>query len=247
MSGGAGTAVSNVDRGPNETLATYVPKLGSAVLDFQPGTRWSYSALAGIDTLGRIVEIASGLSFDEFLKQRIFQPLEMTSTFFNVPDSERGRLPPLYRRNGTEWRRSDTPAALNFTRVYFSGAAGLVSCAEDYLHFEQMLLNRGQLAGHRLLGKKTVELMGKNHVGDRYHGIRGSEEGVGFGLTMAVTLDEAMATRWRSKGSFGWSGAYGTISWNDGEQDLVAVLMIQQPNPTVQGDFHTAVMQAIVE
>jgi len=247
LSGGYGSAVSNIDRAPNETLATYIPKVGSAALDFQPGTRWSYSALAGIDTLGRIVEIASGMDFDRYLQQRIFEPLGMTSTWFNVPESERGRVLTLYRRTNDEWRKSDAPTALNFTRTYFSGAAGLVSCAEDYLHFEQMLLNRGQLNGRRLLGKKTVELMGKNHVGDLYRGVRGSEQGMGFGLTMAVTLDEALAPRWRSPGSFGWAGAYGTISWNDGEEDLVAVLMIQQSDPQVQYDFHVAVMQAIVE
>jgi hypothetical protein len=86
-----------------------------------------------------------------------------------------------------------------------------------------------------------------NHVGDLYKGVRGSDQGVGFGLAMYVTLDEATAPTWRSKGSFGWAGAFGTISWNDAQEELVGVLMIQQANPQVQRDFHTAVMQAIID
>jgi CubicO group peptidase (beta-lactamase class C family) len=246
QSGGLGQAVSAVQRQPNDTLATYIPKLGSTVLDFQPGTRWRYSPGAGIDTLGRIVEIISGKTFDQFLRERVFEPLGMRSTFFNVPESERSRLQPLYRRVGSELRKADTPAFLA-TRTYFSGAGGLTSCAADYLRFEQMLLNRGELEGKRLLGSKTVELMGMNHVGDLYQGVRGGDQGVGFGLTMYVTLDEAKAPTWRSKGSFGWAGAFGTITWNDAQEELVGVLMIQQPNQQVQRDFHTAVMQAIID
>jgi CubicO group peptidase (beta-lactamase class C family) len=249
QSGGLGAAVAPLERSPNDTLATYIPKLGATVLDFQPGTRWSYSALAGIDTLGRIVEIVSGMSFDDYLRERIFKPLGMTRTFFNVPDADKSHVPPLFRKNASGWQKYE--AQLAFTTgaegKYYSGAAGLVSSAEDYLHFEQMLLNRGVLNGHRLLGTRTVELMGMNHVGDLYHSIRGNVEGVGFGLTMYVTLDEARATPWRGEGSFGWSGAFGTISWNDKKDDLVAVLMIQQGNPQVQADFQTAVMQAIAD
>jgi len=246
QSGGLGQAVSAVPRLPNDTLATYIPKLGATVLDFQPGTRWRYSPLAGIDTLGRIVEIVSGKPFDQFLRERIFEPLGMRSTFFNVPDAERERLLPLYRRVDSQWRKADAPAFLA-TRSYFSGAGGLNSAAADYLRFEQMLLNRGELDGKRLLGSKTVELMGMNHVGELFKGVRGGDEGVGFGLTMYVTLDETKAPTWRSKGSFGWAGAFGTITWNDAEEQLVGVLLIQQPNQQVQRDFHTAVMQAIVD
>ena len=246
LSGGLGAAVSDVPRQPDDTLASYIPKLGAVPLDFQPGTRWRYSPGAGIDTLARIVEIASGMTFDKFLSERIFEPLGMRSTFFNIPQNDRVRLLPLYRRAGSEWQKTDTPAFLN-TRTYFSGAGGLVSSAEDYLHFEQMLLNRGELNGKRLLGSKTVELMGMNHVGDLFKGMRGTDEGLGYGLTVYVTLDEASAPAWRSKGSFGWAGAFGTITWNDLQEELACVLMIQQSNPQVQRDFHTAVMQAIVD
>jgi len=246
LSGGLGGAVANVQRLPNETLATYIPKLGAVPLDFQPGTKWSYSATAGIDTLGRIVEIVSGVPFDQYLKQRIFEPLGMRDTFFNVPEERRARMLPLFRKEGTEWTQQPTPAFLD-TRTYFSGAGGLISCAHDYLRFEQMLVNGGELNGKRLLSPKTVQLMSMNHVGDLFHGLRGTDDGLGFGLTVYVTLDEAKAPRWRTKGSFGWAGAFGTITWSDPKEELTGVLMIQQPNDVVQRDFNTAVMQAIVE
>jgi len=245
LSGGLGGAVANVQRLPNETLATYIPKLGAVPLDFQPGTRWSYSATAGIDTLGRIVEIVSGMPFDQYLRQRIFEPLGMRDTYFNVPEDRRARLLPLFRKDGGEWKKQPTPAFLD-TRTYFSGAGGLISCAHDYMRFEQMLVNGGELNGKRLLSPKTVQLMSMNHVGDLFHGLRGTDDGLGFGLTVYVTMDEAKAPRWRTKGSFGWAGAFGTITWSDPKEELTGVLMIQQPNEVVQRDFSTAVMQSIV-
>ena len=211
QSGGLGTQAHPVERQPEDTLATFIPKLAAAPLDFQPGTQWRYSAGAGIDTLGRIIEIVSGMPLDRFMRQRIFEPLGMRDTYFNVPDREKRRQVPLYRKNGADWQVA-APMALLGSPIYFSGAAGLNSTAGDYLRFEQMLLNGGELNGTRLLSPRTVELMSMNHVGDMYHGMRGNDEGVGFGLTVYVTLDETRAPMWRSKGAFGWSGAFGTIS-----------------------------------
>jgi CubicO group peptidase (beta-lactamase class C family) len=246
QSGGLGMAVNPVRRSNDETLATYIPKLATAPLDFQPGTRWSYSTLAGIDTLGRIVEIVSGMTFDEFLKQRLFAPLDMRDTRFVIPDDKQARLLPLFRREGNAWQSTPTPGFLD-TRTYFSGAGGLYSTAHDYLRFEQMLVNGGELDGKRILSPKTVQLMAMNHVGDLFRGLRGTDSGNGFGLTVYVTLDETKAPRWRTAGSFGWAGAFGTITWSDPKEELIGVLMIQQSDDTVQRDFNTAVMQAIVE
>lgn len=169
----------------------------------------------------------------------------MRDTFFSVPQSAQSRVPPMYRRNGNGWER--TEARPLGSAVYFSGAGGLTSTAHDYLNFQQMLTNGGELFGHRLLGARTVELMAMNHVDDLYIGTRGTERGMGFGLTVAVTLDETKATNWRSPGSFGWAGAFGTITWSDPQEQLTGVLMLQQSNATVQRDFHTAVMQAIID
>ena len=99
-SAAAATAKITQTRKPTDTLADYIPRLGAAPLDFQPGTSWRYSGLLGIDTLSRIVEIASGLTFDQFLKQRIFDPLGMKDTFFALPDDRQSRLMTLYRRTG---------------------------------------------------------------------------------------------------------------------------------------------------
>jgi CubicO group peptidase (beta-lactamase class C family) len=246
QSGGLGMALDPVRRANDESLASYIPKLAAAPLDFQPGARWSYSALAGIDTLGRIVEIVSGLTFDEFLRQRLFGPLGMRDTQFVIPGDKQARLLPLFRREGGAWQSTPTPGFLD-TKSYFSGAGGLYSTAHDYIRFEQMLLNGGELDGERILSPKTVQLMSMNHVGDLYRGVRGGDSGNGFGLTVYVTLDEAKATRWRTAGSFGWAGAFGTITWSDPKEDLIGVLMIQQSDETVQRDFSTAVMQAITE
>jgi CubicO group peptidase (beta-lactamase class C family) len=245
-SGGLGTMVSaDIQRKPTDKLADYIPQLGKAALDFQPGSRWSYSAGNGFDTLGRIVEIASGKPFDVFLKERIFGPLGMTDTGFVIPAGKQARANALWRRNAQgQWNAAPPPPAFS-SDVYFSGAGGLVSTAQDYARFEQMLLNGGELGGKRLLAPRTVELMRTNHVGNLFHGMRGNEDGMGFGLGVSVTLDETKAVWPRSAGSAGWYGAFGTLTWNDPREQIVAVLMVQQSNAQVQSDFGAAVLQAI--
>ena len=132
-------------------------------------------------------------------------------------------------------------------RSYFSGAAGLVSTAEDYFHFAQMLANGGQLNGKRLLSPRTVELMSTNHVGEMFPGQLGRPPGMGFGFAVEVVVDAIKADSRRSNGSFGWDGAFGTHFWVDLKEQLVAVLMIQTANRALRYDFENAVMQAIVE
>ena len=251
VSGGAGSeAASRVaPRKPTDTVADWTAALGAAPLDFQPGTQWAYSGLAGIDTLGRIVEIASGLTFDEFLRQRIFEPLGMKDTTFNVPDESMPRVVTLYGRTpeGLELRPVPEWVA---TKTLHSGGGGLWSTAEDYLQFAQMLVNKGELNGTRLLGSRTVELMASNHVGDLYAkaGRTGGAPGKGFGLTVDVVLDAVEARNdHRSTGSFGWSGAFGTTFWVDPREELTAILLVQTPGGPLRADFQNAVMQAIVD
>jgi CubicO group peptidase (beta-lactamase class C family) len=246
-SGGLGTMVSaDIQRQPTDKLADFIPKLGKAALDFQPGSRWSYSAGHGFDTLSRIVEIASGKPYDVFLKERIFGPLGMTDTGFEIPADKQARANSLWRRSAQgQWNAAPPPPVFS-SNIFFSGAGGMISTAQDYARFEQMLQNGGELASKRLLAPRTVELMRTNHVGDLFHGMRGNEEGMGFGLGVAVTLDETKAVWPRSAGSAGWYGAFGTLTWNDPREQIVAVLMIQQSNTRVQSDFGAAVLQAIV-
>jgi CubicO group peptidase (beta-lactamase class C family) len=250
VSGGAGSREASriAPRGSNDTLATYTAALGDAPLDFQPGTDWAYSGLAGIDTVARIVEVASGLTFDEFLRQRIFEPLGMLDTGFNVPPERAARVVTLYGRTPTGLERREVPAWVD-TETLFSGGGGLWSTAGDYVKFAQMLVNRGELGAARLLGSKTVELMASNHVGDLYAvaGRTGGGMGKGFGLTVDVVLDAVTAQDNRSTGSFGWSGAFGTTFWVDWQEEMTAILMVQTPGGPLRADFQNAVRQSVID
>ena len=249
-SGGAGSRAGAriAPRDTSLSLAAYIPTLGEVPLDFQPGTRWRYSSLAGIEVLGHIVEVVSGQSFDQFLKERIFDPLGMQDTSFVVPADKKPRLVTLYDRNdaGKLELAGENPGWLDTTTL-FSGGGGLYSTADDYMRFGQMLLNGGELNGNRLLGLRTVQLMASNHVGDLYGPDANRANGLGFGLTVEVVLDPVLANTRRGKGSFGWGGAFGTYFWVDPENDIVALLMIQTRAATLREDFANAVAQAIVE
>ena len=236
-SGGLGSVVSG-QRAERTTLESYIPTLGDMVLDFQPGSRWAYSGGTGLDVVARIVEIVSGTPFDAFLKTRIFDPLEMVDTHYNLPPSKASRRVAIRGRDLSRWMGETT---------YFSGSYGLSSTARDYLHFEQMLANGGELFGRRLLGPRTVEMMASNHLGDLYRGFSQTAEGQGFGYTVGVILDPIAADSRRSAGAFGWGGAFGTRSWTDPAEELVGVIMLQQPYGPAQYDFENAVRQAIID
>jgi len=242
VSGTISTAeAAKAARKPNEKLADYIPRLGTVPLEFQPGSRWSYSPGAGFDTLGRIVEIVSGQSFDQFLRQRVFEPLGMKDTFFSITEDRIPRVATVYQRtaaNGLQKQNDPGPTP------YFSGAGGLRSTAEDYASFAQMLVNGGQLNGKRLLSPRTVELMGSLYVPDT---LQGRPRGEGFGLSVRVVSDAVARLTPLSNGSFGWSGAQGTHFWVDPKNKMIAVYMVQTSNNEIQRDFENAVMQAIVE
>jgi CubicO group peptidase (beta-lactamase class C family) len=247
VSGGAASAaeLAKVARKPGETLADYIPRLGTTPLDFQPGSRWSYSPGAGFETLGRIVEVVSGQTFDQFLRQRIFDPLRMKDITFHPGKEQLSRVTTMYHRANNELSKVDTSARMNNTS-YFSGAGGLMSDAEDYLQFGEMLANGGQLNGVRLLSPKTVELMSSIFAPDT---LPGRAKGRGFGLSVQVISDSIAANTRISNGSYGWDGAFGTHFWVDPKEKIVGILMIQTDNPNrdLNGDFENAVMQAIIE
>ena len=138
--------------GAGATLAEGVSRFAALPLDFQPGTRWRYSGLAGIDALARVVEVASGQPFDEFLRRRIFEPLGMEDTSFVVPEGRRDRVVAVHRRAGDGLEK--VPSSIRFPETYSSGAGGLSSTAADYFRFAQMLADGGQLDGKRLLSPR---------------------------------------------------------------------------------------------
>ena len=251
MSGGPGqqTAGAAAQRNPQDTLATYIPRLGGVSLDFQPGTLWRYSGLHGFDVLCRIVEVASGMTIDRFMQQRLFDPLGMKDTGFTITAARQPRMAIMYRRaqSGGGFERLPDQSGLS-SPTYFSCSGGLVTTAEDYLQFAQMLVNGGELNGRRYLSPKTVALMASNHTGDLVNGQFGRPaRGMGFGLGVQVVEDPVAADLRQSKGTFGWAGAYGTNINIDPQEKMVNIILMQTSTPQLQRDFENAVMQAIID
>jgi CubicO group peptidase (beta-lactamase class C family) len=252
-SGGIGTRQAPADSvrpKDDDNLEKYVARMAKVPLDFQPGSQWRYSGLAGIDVLSRIVEVASGQPFDEFLRTRLFTPLGMNDTvFLHNPDAAKDRVASIYRPGNGKVEKIEP--FFRLPKTYHSGAAGLTSKAEDYFRFAQMLGNGGEFNGKRILSPRSIELFSTNHVGDMFAGQLGRPKGMGFGLTVEIVTDPAQAGTYRSKGSYGWDGAFGTHFWVDPKAKVVGVILMQAPaGPNaagVQRDFETAVMSAIVE
>jgi CubicO group peptidase (beta-lactamase class C family) len=235
--------VAKMRRKPTETLADYIPRLGSTPLEFQPGSHWMYSPSDGFDVLARIVEVASRMPLDRFLKQRIFDPLDMPETHHYPTDEQMARLATAYRKTDTGLVKTENSLSMS-SKVYFAGGGGLVSTIDDYSHFAQMLANGGELNGKRLLSPRTVKLMSSVHIPAT---LPGRTAGEGFGLSVRVIQDAVAGNHRISDGSFGWSGAYGTHFWVDPKEDIVAIMMIQTPIREMRPEFENAVMQAIVK
>jgi len=246
MSGGLGNSAAP-QRGPTDTLATYVPRLASVPLDFQPGTLWRYSGQAGFDVLGRVIEVVSGQTFEQFLRQRLFDPLGMKDTGFSPSADGASRLVTLYSRQAGELVRNPNQEQ-GISKVYFSGAGGMMTTAVDYLQFAQMLLNGGQLNGKRFLSPRTVELMTSNHTGDMVNGQFGRPpRGMGFGLSMQVVMDPVAADLRVSKGAFGWAGGTGVSFWVEPAEQIVSIYFVQGgTGGQLRGDVENAIRQSIV-
>ena len=237
---GLGSAVAVLpEAGPGASLASRVPLYADMPLDFQPGTRWGYSPRLGHDVVARVIEIVSGLPYDEFVRTRIFEPLGMADTHFNLPPEKESRRVVIHGLDAKA-KGWDQP-----TR-YVSASGGLSSTAADFLRFEQMLANGGTLSGNRLLSPRSVATMASNQVDELYQG-NGKQPGWGFGYAVAVVLDPAAANSARGRGAFGWGGAFGTVTWTDPTLEITAVLMVQQGSDRVLRDFEHAIREAIVD
>ncbi|HVY04345.1 MAG TPA: serine hydrolase domain-containing protein [Burkholderiales bacterium] len=208
-------------------LADFARALAKLPLEFQPGSTWEYGH--STDVLGRVVEVVSGQPLDAFLDERIFRPLKMVDTGFQVPPEKLHRLaqpmPDVYT--------GETPELIDFSKpqTFFAGGHGLVSTAGDYLRFAQMLANGGELEGVRILGPRTLEYMTANHVNAQID--KGPAflpgPGHGFGLGFATRLERGQSEWPGSPGDFFWSGYAGTSFWVDPEEELVPVFMSQEP------------------
>jgi len=236
--------IEKVARKDGETLADYIPRLGPTALEFQPGSRWTYSPGAGFETLGRVIEVASGTKLDQFFRTRIFDPLGMKDITFWPTDAQMPRVATVYARGANGLTKSVMPNDTMSRNVYFRGSGGLYSTAEDYIPLGMMLANGGELNGKRLLSRKTVEMMSAAHVKDT---LPGRPAGEGYGLSVRVVTDHAVRGTMLSDGTFGWTGAQGTHFFVDPREELVGVLMVQTSNGEIQREFEDLVAQSVVD
>jgi CubicO group peptidase (beta-lactamase class C family) len=216
-------------------LLESMKNLAKQPLAFQPGERWMYGLNA--DLLGCLVEVISGMNLEDYLRKKIFDPLGMNDTYFNLPKSKFSRLVTVYTEDppGTIIKWSHTfrhidPDYPMIPTQFYSGGAGLSSTAFDYAIFLQMLLNGGEYNGHRILSPRTIELMVQNQIGNLSLGKNK------FGLGFEITTAEEAAIGARSKGTFAWGGYYGTTYWADPEKNMVCLIMTQQ-TPNSHGDL----------
>jgi len=232
---------------PHSPLAEVVVLASQQPLQFEPGSKWSYSN-SGINTLGRIVEIVSGMAFDDFLEQRLFKPLGMKNTTFHPTRRQS-------RRVATSYEKDKATGRLKAADIYFFKgdlwdtqrtvypAGGLFSTAEDVRRFYQMMLNGGTWNGKRLLSAEAVHELTHTQTGDIKTGFT---DGMSWGLGFQVVKEPQGVTRMLSPGTFGHGGAYGTQSWADPERGVIYILMIQRKgfpngdNSDVRNAFQTA-------
>jgi len=240
----------------DDTLGALVERAAALPLLAQPGSEWNYSIAT--DVLGHLVAVISGQSFDSFLHERVIAPLDMSDTSFVVPPEKLSRFAAIYGRGPDGLALLEDPATSRFLLAgkICSGGGGLVSTAGDYLRFCQMLLNKGALEGTRLLGRKTVELMTRNHLGCDLAAMgqprfsESSYEGVGFGLGFSVMLDPTRAQVLGTAGEYAWGGAASTAFWIDPVEEMSVVLLTQlTPSSTypIRRELRVLTYQAVID
>lgn len=210
----------------NLTLEEYTKEAVKEPLKFEPGTTWWYSYAT--DICGYLIEVLSGEKLDDFLKNRIFDPLEMNDTFFELPAKKLDRLTTLYVvGDNKELVSFDSKANTPFKDkvILLNGSGGLLSTTEDYLKFSLMLLNNGSYKGQQLLNKETLDLMKFDHSqGLKYKKLAFGKK-KGFGLGFEVVKEDG--TKFGSKGTFGWGGMFGTYFRVDPKQNMIMIYMTQ--------------------
>jgi CubicO group peptidase (beta-lactamase class C family) len=211
----------------NHTLAEGVMAFSQRPLDFEPGTKWAYCN-PGIDTLGRVIEVVSGLSYEDFLKKRIFDPLEMKDTTFYPTKEQLARVPPIYNKKDGKLVAVENPVVGPPTGArYPIPAGGLYAPGADLAKLYQLMLNNGTLGKVRILSPESVATMTKVQTGDLKTGF---SDGMGWGFGWGVVRKPQGVTEMLSPGSFGHGGAFGTQVWIDPTQDLFMILLIQRGN-----------------
>ncbi|MGA1030555.1 MAG: serine hydrolase domain-containing protein [Flavobacteriaceae bacterium] len=213
----------------NEPVLATIKRIGSLPQQAQPGTAFVYGY--NTDILGAVIEVVSGQTLSEFITARILKPLGMNDTHFYLPKAKANRLAVVYSSKDGGIERAADPgkmvgqgAYVNGPRKSFSGGAGLLSTAEDYATFLQMMLNKGTYKNQRILSRKSVDLMTQNHLGDI---VFPWTPGMGFGLGFSTVEDVGLRGELGSHGEFGWGGAYHSTYWVDPAEQLVVVYFTQ--------------------
>lgn len=237
------------------TLKDMVQKLSKIPLLYQPGTKWNYGR--STDVLSYLVEVISGKPFDVFLQERIFKPLQMEETVFSVPEEKMNRVASVYcpaESGGIQAIMAPEVNNLSAKVTFLSGNTGLISTTKDYMIFAQMLLNKGEYNGTRILKRETVELMSSNHISDEImpddEYFKPIMDGMGFGLGFAVLKDNNKSDLIGSAGSYWWSGTANTYFYIDPQKDFFIIFMTQfVPNfhYPVFKEFRESVYKSIVE
>lgn len=207
----------------DETLADAVRAYAKRPLDFEPGARWGYSNM-GIAALGRIIEVASGQPYEQFMAERIFNPLGMHDTHFFVPAGKRGRAASLYQLADGRLKKVDLGVD-RLTAKHAAPEGGLYSTAHDLFRLYQMMLNGGALDGRRVLSRLSVEQMTAVHTGEMAAGFA---PGMGYGLAWNVVARREGTSRLNSIGTFGHGGAYKTYGFVDPKQELIGIILMQR-------------------
>ena len=218
-----------LDKSKRESLAALEQKYSTMPLDFQPGKGGGYSPLAGFDLLARVVEVVSGLPFDAYLQQNLFDPLGMQDTAFRLDDAQTARLVHVYKREKNRLRdvtdtAEDMDSLLKRGENYTAGCGGLFSTLHDYDRFAHMLLSGGEVDGVRVLQPETVRLMGQQGSPD----YPDPDPGCAWGLGMKIRKDPQKAKSACTAGTFGWSGAFGTHFFVSPKDHLSAVWMMNR-------------------
>jgi CubicO group peptidase (beta-lactamase class C family) len=240
----------------NDALKALVEKLVRFPLAYQPGSKWYYSA--SIDVIGHLIEIISGQPLQDFLRERLFEPLGMDDTAFHVPPEKSARLSAIYTHpenapdGHTERIDVEKMHPSTNTTTFARGGHGLFSTAWDYMRFAQMLLQRGELDGARILSPKIVDLMHRNHLAPNllpYVVGEDTVNGYGFGLGSRVLMSVAESGMPGSAGEFGWAGAANTYYWVDPQEEIIGVLMAQYLGGAdkPERDFQVLVYAAVME
>jgi CubicO group peptidase (beta-lactamase class C family) len=229
-----------------EPLPEMITKIGKLPLAYQPGTTWDYSR--STDVLGRVIEVASGMPLDRFIEERITRPLKMEDTAFFVKPEKQNRI--AAGQKDPKTGRAPYLGDVTKPPKMLSGGGGLVASTMDYARFLQMLLNGGEFDGTRLLNRKIIEYMTADHLGTAVKPgpIYLPGAGYGFGLGFAVRLQDGVAAWPGTTGDYYWDGYAGTTFWVDPKEQLLAILMIQEPSQRLNYRYllRSIVYQAIL-